>query len=248
MIVLDIEQLVTWALREQGLGWDSVGGGTLLGRFAALGTMVSGGMVADPSVALLSDTDAIVVRQAIDGLEREERMLVLTHGRAGTRPEWCPEGEGEPEPLLGANGRPGRGLDMLAWSKRCETVRYERGQWAAWRFALLKVGAAVNGRMASHQATGPAVVARPWEDAAMLAAAAAEAARFEAGRGAGAVGARGVAADPALAGLTLDELRAEAQAEVRERATVFTAGVLEVEPRRPRRVRGESTGDAGDGP
>lgn len=261
VVGIDIEQLVTWALRDQGLGWDASGSSTLLGRFAALGTMVSGGMVADPSVALLSDTDAIVVRQAIDGLDREPRMLVLTHGRAGTRPEWHPEGMGEPQPLTGGggavrveyadernrHGRAGVRLDMLAWSKRVEEVEHDRGQWTAWRWALLTLGAAVNGRMSSHRATGPAALAEPWADAATVAAEVQKRAHDDA-QGGGMAQAAGISSDPAIAGMTIAELRAEAQAAVRSRASDWGGPDVLVREPLKQRVRRESQDDAGGSP
>jgi hypothetical protein len=175
-IPTDIERLVTWALRDQGLGWDkparSVGGA----GFAQLGTLISGGVVANPNAGLLSDEDALLVRMAVDLLGKDARGLVLQYGRAGIRPEGWDEMLGEPEQLVDKRGRPRwaydnprnkRGprkplLDVLAWSVKRDEIAYAKAQWTLWREALIVVRDYVGPKLLHHIATGPEAPAAPW--------------------------------------------------------------------------------------
>jgi len=175
-VPIDIERLVTWALRDQGLGWDAPARGSSLDRLASLGTMISGGAIADPSIGLLSDEDAIHVRQGIDMLPREAAGLVVVHGRAGTRPEGADEQLGEPEQLRNKRGqlmwdydnpRSRRGyrrpkLDMLGWSQKRDSIDFARKQWTLWRESLVSLIGPLNEVMRHHRATGPEVAAEPW--------------------------------------------------------------------------------------
>jgi len=180
---MDIEQLVTWSLRDQGTGWDSSGKDSALSKLAAQGTMVDeGGVVASPSMALLTDPDAMVVRNAIDRLPAGERVLVIQYGRAGLRPEGADEALGEPEPLRDKRGRqrwdyavPGNRrserrplYDLLGFSQRRESIQFARAQWTLWRGGLVAlvplVNAGVNeGGMWSRKATGPRAPECPWD-------------------------------------------------------------------------------------
>ena len=172
---IDIEKLVTWALRDQGLGWDAPGSWSAMEQAGMLGVMIAGGGIADPSVNLLSDEDAMVVRRTIDDLPSEARALVIIHGRTATRPEGAEEAIGEPVQQLDKRGRPRwrylttnkRGpkeplYDILAWSAQRDNVLFARKQWTLWRESLFALVEPLNARMARHVATGPAVIAEPW--------------------------------------------------------------------------------------
>lgn len=176
---VDVEKLVTWALRDQGLGWDAPGAGGVLGALMTLGTRVdTSGVVANPSPSLCTDDDALLVRQAIDALPGDQRGPVIRYGRTGLRPDWCPEGAGELDPLLDDRGRQryeweddndhrkGKRplFDHLAYDRRLESVAYHRGEWGAWHAGLVALCAALAGKLATHRATGPAVAAEPWGD------------------------------------------------------------------------------------
>jgi hypothetical protein len=179
-IPTDIERLVTWALRDQGLGWEKPGKSAGGYGFAQLGTLVSGGVVANPNAGLLSDEDALLVKMAVDMLAPDPRAAVLQFGRAGLRPEGWDEAIGEPQQLVDKRGRPRwdydnpnnkRGprrplLDMLAWSVHRDEVLFARRQWTMWREALLVLRDYVGPKLQHHIATGPEAPAEPWLTAA----------------------------------------------------------------------------------
>lgn len=181
---IDIERLVTWALRDQGLGWTGGGqGGDSLAGLAELGTRVDrsnqGGGLPPPGIGLCDNDDALAVRRAIDLLPAEARALVVLHGRIATRPEFGEEGYGKPAQLMNKRDQPmwlyrdpknrrgkiGPALDWRAYDHHVAQIDYERAQWTAWREALvaLRLVLVKEGALAEHQPTGPIVPAQPWK-------------------------------------------------------------------------------------
>ena len=173
---MDIERLVNWALADQGLGWGTRE--VVHDSFADLGTVIDDtGSGSHPTIALLTDDDALVVKAAIDGLPGEANVLVIQYGRAGLRPEGADEVLGEPQQMVDKRGRPRwiydnpsnkRGpkkpmFDMLTWSTRREAIAFDRAQWTLWREALIALIAPLNVRLETHYATGPEAPERPWE-------------------------------------------------------------------------------------
>lgn len=175
---MDVERLVTWALRDQGLGW--AGAERIQPRegFAELGTVIDGEHYGShPTPALLTDDDALVVRGAIDRLPHDQRVLVILHGRAGTRPEGADEDLGEPEQMRNKRGQlmwqyavPGNRrsarrplMDMLAYSSKREGIKFARDQWWLWWQGLAALVGHVNVAMQGHMAIGPEAPPRPWE-------------------------------------------------------------------------------------
>lgn len=228
---IDIERLVVWALVEQGQGfagrevqredWTDYGGEIDLSPVRGL-----------PSMGLLSDDDAVAVRHGIGGLPHEMGALVLQYGRASSRPDWAPEGYGEPEQMRNRRGqlmwdyeRPGNRrskrtprLDHWAHARRKASVDFFRATWALWWRGLELLVPAVNNTMETHLAIGPAVAKAPWLKPldGPLPASAAERLRRYAERD-------GFEDDAILGGqVTLDEVRAAAQAPVSDMATVLT--------------------------
>jgi hypothetical protein len=174
--VMDIERLVTWALRDQGLGWvgkerppreDASDYGTLIDddRYGS-----------HPTIGLLSDDDATLVKSAIDELPFDARVLVIQYGRSGLRPVWGKEGIGRPQQLRNKRGQPmwryrdpnnRRGprspkYDMLAFSARKERIELERAEYGVWWQALVDLVVPLNNVMETHWAEGPEAPARPW--------------------------------------------------------------------------------------
>lgn len=107
---LDLERLVTWALRDQqadraqsGLfdieaaandhGWEPQGvsgdGVAALLRRNETGDRVDGGGPVR-GIAVKVHPDAEAVANALGWLDPWQRRLVQAHGRAGTRPDWLP--------------------------------------------------------------------------------------------------------------------------------------------------------------
>lgn len=171
---MDVERLVSWALSEQGLGWSSPGAnGT---GWEALGTRVdtSSWGAPPPSPSLMTDDDAVVVRQVIDALPTEAAMLVIQYGRIGGRPDWCEEGVGHYQQMRNKRGqlmwdyinpKNRRGLrePRLEWvGLRQEKVDWYRAQYQLWWVALHDLVEPLNARMENHIATGPAVSVAPW--------------------------------------------------------------------------------------
>jgi|GEM_PF-1671235 len=179
---MDVERLVHWALAEQGLGWSS---DRSTSDRLALGTRIDGGgIIASPSISLLDDDDAFVVKAAIDALPAEARGLVLMYGRSGTRPQGADDPMPVPQQLRAKNGQlmweyadglersdrarhvapeiTGPKLDWAAWSREKELVEFARAQWTLWREALTALVEPLNRRMATHSCTGPEAVAEPW--------------------------------------------------------------------------------------
>lgn len=172
---LDVERLVTWALREQGLGWSAAGGRDW--GWQVLGTRVDSSSwgAPPPSSDLCTDDDALLVRQAIERLPAEAAALVLVHGRTGTRPDWCEEGEGAWVQERDGQGRPrwdwadpinrtGEKRPRLVFEGlRPELVRFHRAQWTLWREGLIALVDPLNRAMERHEALPPTVAAAPWD-------------------------------------------------------------------------------------
>jgi hypothetical protein len=173
---LDVEQLITWALRDQGMGWET--GAAEGTSWSDLGTRVDTSTrwsVPAPSAALQTDDDALVVRQLIDRLPVEAAALVIQHGRIGGRPDWCEEGEGQMVHKHDGRGRPMWDWDdevnrsgekrprMVFEGTRPELVAFHRAQYAVWHAALAALVPQLNAALQGHQAIGPFAPARPWE-------------------------------------------------------------------------------------
>lgn len=173
---LDIERLVVWALVEQGLGFvgkERVPNPTAEDYGGQIDFTPVQGL---PSIALWTSDDALAIKDGIEALPGEMARAVMQYGRAGIRPDWAPEGYGEPEPLLDKRGRPRvewenprarKGakrvlLDHWAHSRRKATVDFCRLEWAVWWRGLELLVPVVNARMSEHVATGPAVAKEPW--------------------------------------------------------------------------------------
>lgn len=168
---LDVERLVTWALRDQGLGW---GGGDAI-SWMDLGTLIdSSPSSGAPSPALMDDDDALIVKAGIDGLPMGAQALVVTYGRTGLRPDWADEGEGHLE-----QARDGQGRRRWIWDDPTnrtgdrrpmmqfvglsrEQVASERSAYARWWDGLSALVAPLNDRLRSHEASGPQAPREPW--------------------------------------------------------------------------------------
>ena len=174
---VDVEELVRWALVDQGLGW--VG----KDRPACEDWTDRGTIIDDdhpgshPMISLLTDDDAPIVKAAIDGLPREAAALVIQFGRAGLRPDWAEEGVGEMRQMIDAQGRllwiwdnpgnrstkrGGRRPRMEFVGRRREDVEWERAQYLLWWQGLADIVGPLNMRLQGHYAVGPAAPREPW--------------------------------------------------------------------------------------
>lgn len=169
---MDVERLVTWALRDQGLGWAGFGDGGL--SFADLGTRVDRSVVGAPTPALQSDDDALVVHRTIGALPPEAADLVIRYCRIGDRPDWCEEGEGDYVQRVGKNGRPAwfyekpgdrrsKKYPVMEWQGwRPEQVRYWRATYTLWWQSLVDMVDPLNRELDHHEAVLPAAPEKPW--------------------------------------------------------------------------------------
>ena len=170
---IDIEQLVVWAMRDQGLGW--AGKDRHRDDFSDLGTLIDDDHAGShPNIGLWSDDDAMLVKLAIDRLPVEARVLLVQYGRSALRPDWCEDGYGSYQQL-----RDGRGRKMWDWAdpknrtgekrprmgfvgEQRETVDYCRAQSRVWWQGLADIVGPLNNVMERNRATGPEVEATPW--------------------------------------------------------------------------------------
>lgn len=174
---MDIEQLVVWALVDNGLG-RLFEDGRLSATWRELGTRVSSsGGAWDAKPPGLKHDDAVCVIEAIGQLHPDCAALIVRHGRIGDRPDWIEEGVGEWRQMIDGQGRP-----MWRWAdpsnrsrKRSErsprmefvgetqsNVDYYRAQHDLWWVGLHDLVAPLNEAMTGHQATGPRAPDRPW--------------------------------------------------------------------------------------
>jgi hypothetical protein len=175
---VDIERLVTWALRDQGLGWSGNDSFNAASQIALLGTIVDtspGG--SHPNIGLWSSDDALLVKSAIEGLPREAGALLFRYGRAGLRPEYGAEGEGRWEQDVDGGGRLRWDWDdpvnrtgerrphMVFVGTDPEVIEAERAEYGLWRQGLADIVGPLNAKLAEHVATGPVASVTPWLDA-----------------------------------------------------------------------------------
>lgn len=169
---IDIEALVVWAMRDQGLGW--AGKDRQRDDFSDLGTVIDDDHPGShPTIALWSDDDAMLVKLAIDKLAAEARVLLVQYGRSALRPDWCEEGYGSYQQL-----RYGKRL-MWDWSdpvnrtgekrprmgfvgEQRETVDFLRAQYRVWWQGLADIVGPLNNVMQRRRATGPDAPKAPW--------------------------------------------------------------------------------------
>ncbi len=172
---MDVETGVTWALRDQGLGW--VGREREQLDYSDYGTVIDdAGGGSHPNIGLLTDEDAEAVKAAIDGLWPEARVLVTQYGRTGLRPSWAEEGYGQYQQMIDGRGRllwdyenpnnkrgPRRPRQHFVGLTR-ELVDWERGQYLTWWRGLEALVAPCNRAMSGHVFTPPAVAREPWNE------------------------------------------------------------------------------------
>lgn len=174
---VDIERLVTWALRDQGLGWSGKDSFDAASQMALLGTMVDTSSTGShPSIGLWSHDDAMLVKQAIEALPREGAALVVRYGRTALRPEWGQDGAGQWEQDVDREGRPRwdwedpvnrtgkRTPHMVFVGEDPENVEAERAEYDLWWLSLQALVEPLNRQLGEYVATGPAVSHTPWLD------------------------------------------------------------------------------------
>lgn len=227
----DIEALVVWALRDQGLGWAGKERSVL--DFSDYGTVIDDDHSGShPNMGLWSDDDAMQIKLAIEQLPREAGSLLIQYGRAGLRPDWCEDGYGNYRQLTDGRGRP-----MWDWSdpknrtgekrprmgfvgEQRETVDYHRAQYRVWWQGLADIVGPVNQGMERHEALPPAAREQPW-----LADAASKPVVFDADGGV----IHSEPAAPKVSVASVEELRYLANTPVRSTANDWEAPAVPIE-------------------
>lgn len=172
---IDIEKLVTWALLNQGLGWDESRKTDSTSEMATYGTLIDRSTIGAPSPNLQTDDDAWVVKKHIKELPDDVSDFIIRFGRIGDRPDWCPEGVGEYVQKRNKKGDPmwiydtpgnkrSKKHPLMEWQGwRQAQVDYWRSSYTLWRRGLVELIEPLNAEMANHIATPPAAPNAPWE-------------------------------------------------------------------------------------
>ncbi|MCW5722051.1 MAG: hypothetical protein KIS86_13000 [Devosia sp.] len=187
---VDVEELVVWAFRDQKIeavargmmpGMPTWSADSSMAEVLALGTRVDTSSAGSRLVAIHCKEDAAVTFDAVMALPGEARMLVVKHGRTGTRPEWHEEGPGEWVQPLDKHGQPKklwrdpakqRGYLGLAPLELVGThpaiVDEARRAYCVWWLALGDLVEMLNGPngLADHVARRPKAATPPWFDPA----------------------------------------------------------------------------------
>lgn len=183
---IDVEDLVVWAFRDQKIEAVARRLGpptglqpspeSSLAQILALGCRVDTSSAGSMHLSVQCHEDAAVIYDAVMSLPAEAWMLVITHARNATRPDWYEDGPGRYVDQVDAEGRPkkryidptnrkgfiGYAPPVLEGNDPLE-VEEARRAYEVWRFALVDLVGMLNAEMVDHEATGPAVAARPWE-------------------------------------------------------------------------------------
>lgn len=173
----DIEQLVVWALVDNGLGNEFV---EQDGRmdWRGLGVRVDGGAASDRwsvSTPRVQHEDAERIASAIRMLPDKACVLVVTHGRTNCRPDWCEEGVGKRVPKTNRRGqveyhyeregdRHSRKLGpKMQWiGETAERVDWFRARYAVWWAALEGMVEPLNDMLERFEAMPPSTPPEPW--------------------------------------------------------------------------------------
>lgn len=171
---IDIEAVVIWALRDQGLGW--------VGKerdaredWSDYGTIIDDEHTGShPTIGLWSDDEAMQVKMAIDQLPIECRVLIVQYGRAGLRPDWIEEGYGTVQQLTDARGRlrwiwedpvnrTGAKRPMMGFvGEQRDNVDFHRAQYQLWWQGLADIVGPLNDVLERRYVTGPVLSRSPW--------------------------------------------------------------------------------------
>lgn len=179
----DVEDLVIWALLDNGLGNELVEKAGRL-TWQDYGTTIqSSGGGWSGSGARMQHADAGRIVERIlalpdDPVTGEPVMaeLLIRHGRTNCRPDWCEEGVGSAEQKTNKRGQPEWNYERpddrkskklgpkMVWVGETQAaVEWYRARYAVWWIALKELVAPFNEVLERFEATGPRAMERPWE-------------------------------------------------------------------------------------
>ncbi len=183
---MDVEDLVVWAFRDQkieavaarlaGPSGLQASPESSLAQIMALGCRVQTSSAGSMHMAVQCHEDAAVIYDAVMALPAEATMLLIRHGRNGTRPDWYEDGPGRWIEQVDGAGNPKK-LYLDAHAKKGfigyaqpilegndpADVEEARRAYDVWRYALVDLVALLNAEMVDYEALPPAAPARPWE-------------------------------------------------------------------------------------
>jgi len=184
----DVEDLLIWALVDNGLGAQLVERRGKVG-WMDLGTRTDGGRGGwDLSGPRVQHDDAYVIANTVLALpldpetgEATMAELLIRHARTNCRPDWCEEGVGHAVPKVNKRGqveyeyeRPGdrksaKVRPKMVWEGETEAaVAYYRARYALWWIALRDLVAPLNAVLERFEATGPRAPEEPWAQATVF--------------------------------------------------------------------------------
>lgn len=178
----DVEDLLIWALVDNGLGAQLVERRGKVG-WMDLGTRTDGGRGGwDLSGPRVQHDDAYVIANTVLALpldpetgEATMAELLIRHARTNCRPDWCEEGVGHAVPKVNKRGqveyeyeRPGdrksaKVRPKMVWEGETEAaVAFYRARYALWWIALKTLVEPLNAALTKFEATGPRAPEEPW--------------------------------------------------------------------------------------
>ena len=179
---VDVEEMMRWTYQDQYAHTITVEddfwviskasgfGGRSRGKWqdlADLGILVQGG-----GSSFDVNPDAEALHDAVMRLDVIGRGLVITHGVAGTRPDWMPNDDPRLVMRPRANGKPKMeywdaartrpAYCLLCYDPDPEHVKFMRKVYVTWWDALACL-IDENQYLDAHELTGPAILREPWK-------------------------------------------------------------------------------------
>lgn len=180
--LIDVEDLLIWTYQKQvadkvtakivhGIfpqGY--VSNSVRLGNYARLGVRVDNPVQLFTASAEIHP-DAEAVHEQVVQFPALEVGLMITHAKAGDRPDWMPGAVPRCVPIQRSNGRPKMEYDAkgkrpvfcpVVYDPDPSVIAFQRSVYTAWHAALQALSNWLDG-LSSYQVEGPAAPAVPWK-------------------------------------------------------------------------------------
>lgn len=173
----DIEAMLHWAYQTECVDRVSNGRMSDIGRMRStlggLGWRIALGVEVDcargPILPVTCHPDAERIHERVLALGAERIGLVISHAKAGTRPDWGADIVPQLKPLIGGNGRPEVVRDTRGKACWCpvypvadvEHIEFLRAVWLTWWGALDHLARDLVGYI-DRPVRAPGVAREPW--------------------------------------------------------------------------------------
>ena len=178
---IDIEALLHWTYQKQVADKVSakivhgifpqgyVSNSVRLANFARLGVRVDNPVQLFAASAEIHP-DAEAVHERIVKMPALEVGLLITHAKAGDRPDWMPGAKPRCVAVLRSNGRPKMEYDPkgkrpifcpVIYDPDPSVIAFQRRMYSVWRCALRSLASSLDD-LSSYQVEGPAAPVAPW--------------------------------------------------------------------------------------